>query len=64
MLLAVGNIGVGGQVAGINLISNTVGNYVFMYYLGVAGISLSTSVVYVISTLLIFLSLYKELSKR
>jgi putative peptidoglycan lipid II flippase len=51
-------------ISAINLITNIVGNYVFMSYLGVAGISLSTSVVYAISMSLIFLSLNSELRKQ
>jgi peptidoglycan biosynthesis protein MviN/MurJ (putative lipid II flippase) len=51
-------------ISAINLITNIVGNYVFMSYLGVAGISLSTSVVYAISMSLIFLSLNSELKKQ
>jgi putative peptidoglycan lipid II flippase len=36
--------------AGINLIFNVVSNYVFMKWLGVAGIALSTSLMYLVST--------------
>lgn len=50
-------------ISAINVITNIVGNCVFMNYLGVAGISLSTSVVYIISMSLIFLSLNSQLRK-
>ncbi len=48
-------------ISGINLILNVVGNLVFMRYLGVAGISLSTSVVYAIAMAMIYLSVIKQL---
>ncbi len=50
-------------ISGVILVANIIGNYVFMHFLGVAGISLSTSVVYVISVSLIFLSLSKQLKR-
>ena len=51
-------------ISGINLIANIIGNYLFMSYLGVAGISLSTSVVYLISVISVFLSLNFQLRKH
>ncbi len=50
-------------ISAVNLATNIVGNYVFMRYLGVAGISLSTSVVYAISMSLIYLFLKSQLGK-
>jgi putative peptidoglycan lipid II flippase len=51
-------------ISGINLIVNILGNYFLMKVLGVAGISLSTSIVYMISMSLIFLSLSIQLKKQ
>ena len=51
-------------ISGINIIANIVGNYLFMRHLGVAGISLSTSVVYLISMIAVFLSLNFQLRKH
>jgi len=51
-------------ISGINLIANIVGNYLFMRHLGVAGISLSTSVVYLFSMIAVFLSLNFQLRKH
>jgi putative peptidoglycan lipid II flippase len=48
-------------IAAINLFINIIGNLVFIKYFGVAGISLSTSVVYAISMVLIFISLNRYL---
>ncbi len=48
-------------IAAINLFINIIGNLVFIKYLGVAGISLSTSVVYAVSMFLIFVSLNRYL---
>lgn len=47
------------RIAFINLILNIMGNYLFMQYLGVAGIALSTTMVYILSTGMIFLYLSK-----
>ncbi|MCF8143856.1 MAG: murein biosynthesis integral membrane protein MurJ [Deltaproteobacteria bacterium] len=44
-------------ISAANLLTNIVGNYVFMHFWGLPGISLSTSVVYFISMILIYLSL-------
>jgi len=44
-------------ISAANLLTNVAGNYVFMHFLGLPGISLSTSVVYFISMILIYLSL-------
>lgn len=51
-------------ISAVNLVTNIVGNCVFVRYMGVAGISLSTSIVYAISMFLIFLSLFKQLRKE
>jgi putative peptidoglycan lipid II flippase len=48
-------------ISAANFLTNIVANYVFMRYLGLAGISLSTSVVYFISVALIYLSLRSRL---
>jgi putative peptidoglycan lipid II flippase len=48
-------------ISAVNLFTNIVANYVFMRYLGLKGISLSTSVVYFISAGLIYLSLRSRL---
>ncbi len=49
-------------ISGVNLVTNIVFNYLFMQWLGVAGIALSTSVVYFISFTLIFIYLNKRLT--
>jgi putative peptidoglycan lipid II flippase len=41
-------------ISGVNLLVNIVGNYVLMQFMGVAGISLSTSLVYIVSMILIY----------
>lgn len=51
-------------ISAINVIANVAGNYILIKFFGVAGISLSTSIVYVISTSLILISLYSLLKKR
>jgi len=48
-------------ISAANLLTNIVGNYIFMHFLGLPGISLSTSVVYCISVILIYLSLRSRL---
>lgn len=48
-------------ISAANLLTNIVGNYIFMHFLGLPGISLSTSVVYCISVILIYLSLRSPL---
>lgn len=51
-------------IGGINLLVNIAGNYFFMQYWGVAGISLSTSMVYLISMILIYIVLNRKLKER
>ena len=51
-------------ICAVNLGTNIVGNYILIRYLGVAGISLSTSIVYALSMVLVFLSLRRELKRR
>jgi putative peptidoglycan lipid II flippase len=51
-------------ISAINLVTNFIGNYVLMKFLGISGIALSTSIVYIISTLLIFYSLIMQFRKR
>ena len=48
------------KIAFVNLIVNIIGNYVLMQYLGVAGIALSTSLVYLLSTGMVYLYLAKS----
>jgi putative peptidoglycan lipid II flippase len=50
-------------LSAINLLVNIIGNYVLMQFLGVAGIALSTSIVYAISTGMIFLLVAIQLRK-
>jgi len=50
--------------AGINLPLNIVLNYIFMQWIGVAGIALSTTCVYVTSAVMIFVFLYMKLKTR
>jgi putative peptidoglycan lipid II flippase len=42
------------HISFVNLIINIIGNYFFMQYLGVAGIALSTAIVYALSTGIVF----------
>jgi putative peptidoglycan lipid II flippase len=51
------------RITGINLLVNIAANYLFMRYMGVAGISLSTSLVYLVSMSLILWTLRRELGK-
>ena len=51
-------------IAGVNMIVNIVFNLILMRYLGVAGIALSTSFVYLISCALVYASIAKSLWRR
>ena len=51
-------------IAGVNMIVNIVFNLILMRYLGVAGIALSTSFVYLISCTLVYASIAKSLWRR
>jgi putative peptidoglycan lipid II flippase len=51
------------KISFINLIANVSGNYLFMQYLGVAGIALSTAVVYALSFFMIYFSLFGKNAK-
>jgi putative peptidoglycan lipid II flippase len=51
-------------ISGINLVTTVLGNYIFMRFFGVAGISLSTSTVYAIAMLLVFSALLATLRNR
>lgn len=51
-------------ISGVNLVVNIVLNWVFMRYAGVAGIALSTSVVYLVSCVLIYSSIASALRAR
>ncbi len=51
-------------IGGINLCVNILGNYILMQYWGVSGISLSTSIVQVISVLMIYIALTRQLNRR
>jgi putative peptidoglycan lipid II flippase len=48
-------------VSGFNLIINILGNYVFMQWLGIKGIALSTSCVYLFSFLYLLIAANKEI---
>jgi len=48
-------------IAGINLVVNVIFNLILMKYEGVAGIALSTSLVYLVSCALIYASIVKSL---
>ncbi|MBW2082869.1 MAG: polysaccharide biosynthesis C-terminal domain-containing protein [Deltaproteobacteria bacterium] len=50
-------------ISGINLIANILGNYILMKYMGVPGIGLSTSIVYFMSTGLVFWGVFGYLKK-
>jgi putative peptidoglycan lipid II flippase len=45
------------KIAIVNLIVNIVGNYILMQYFGIAGIALSTAIVYALSCLMLFIYL-------
>jgi len=45
-----------------NFVTNIVGNYVFMQFWGVAGIALSTSLVYIISSVVIYLGVRQRIN--
>jgi putative peptidoglycan lipid II flippase len=51
-------------ICAVNLTANLVGNWLFMKKMGVSGIALSTSVVYLVSCLQIFLVGTRELRRR
>jgi len=48
------------KISFVNLVVNIIGNYLFMQYFGVAGIALSTAMVYLLSTGMIYLYLAKS----
>ena len=50
-------------VSGFGLIVNILGNYLFMQWLGIKGIALSTSCVYFVSFLYLFVAANKQLKK-
>lgn len=52
------------KICMVNFIVNILGNYILMKLFGVAGIALSTSIVYLSSFILIFISLSKKLKLR
>ncbi|PSB09471.1 virulence factor MviN [Pleurocapsa sp. CCALA 161] len=47
----------------INLVANIIGNYIFVQWIGVAGIALSTSCVYLISFVFLYILTKKHLQK-
>lgn len=49
------------KIAAVSLIINIAGNYLFMQHFGVAGIALSTAMVYFISTIMILIFLNKSI---
>jgi len=51
-------------IAGVNMVVNVVFNLILMRYLGVAGIALSTSFVYLVSCTLVYASIGKSLWRR
>jgi putative peptidoglycan lipid II flippase len=51
-------------IAGVNMVINVVFNLILMRYLGVAGIALSTSFVYLVSCALVYASIAKSLWRR
>jgi putative peptidoglycan lipid II flippase len=51
-------------IAGVNMVVNVVFNLILMRYLGVAGIALSTSFVYLVSSALVYASIAKSLWRR
>jgi putative peptidoglycan lipid II flippase len=50
-------------VAGVNLTVNVILNLILMRYAGVAGIALSTSLVYLVSCALVYASIFNSLSR-
>lgn len=52
------------RITAINLGVNVAANYIFMRFMGVAGISLSTSLVYLVSMSLILWTLHRELARH
>jgi putative peptidoglycan lipid II flippase len=52
------------RIAAFNVVLNVVADYLFMRAIGVAGIALSTSLVYFVSTVAVFVSLTFELRGR
>ncbi len=51
-------------IAGVNMVVNVVFNLILMRYLGVAGIALSTSFVYLVSSALVYASIAKSLWRQ
>ncbi len=51
------------RITAINLVVNVAANYFFLHYMGVAGIALSTSLVYFVSMTLILWTLRRELAR-
>jgi putative peptidoglycan lipid II flippase len=49
--------------SGINLLANIIGNYIFMHWIGVKGIALSTSCVYLISFVFLYILTKRHLQK-
>jgi len=52
------------RIGAINLIVNVIGNYICMQYWGLAGIALSTSIVYALSMCMIFVALRNQLRNK
>jgi putative peptidoglycan lipid II flippase len=48
------------KISFVNLLTNIVANYIFMLYFGVAGIAMSTAMVYALSFGLIYFSLFRR----
>jgi putative peptidoglycan lipid II flippase len=51
-------------ISGVNLLVNIAANYALMQVMGVAGISLSTSLVYIVSMILVFYFALTQLRDR
>ena len=63
LLSAMGKNRVVTAIAAFNVVSNIVGNAILMRWFGVAGIALSTSIVYLLSSTLIWLALARGLNR-
>jgi putative peptidoglycan lipid II flippase len=52
------------RIAAINLVMNVIGNYVLMRWFGVAGIAMSTSLMYVVAMLVTLWAIRRKLAER
>ena len=51
------------RLSALNLVMNVAGNYAFMHWFGVAGIAMSTSLVYFVSMIMIFAAIRFKLAE-